>query len=58
MPKTTNGGQAKKSELPSTLRKSPAKAQRTFATAHDSAVEQYGEGERAQRRTQPEGQAR
>ena len=31
MPKTTNSGSAKKSELPSTLKKSDAKAQRTFA---------------------------
>ncbi len=36
-------------ELPSTLRRSPAKAQRTWIEAHDSAVEQYGEGERAHR---------
>ncbi|MGH3676217.1 MAG: ChaB family protein [Mycobacterium sp.] len=49
MPKTTPEGTAKKSELPSTLKKSPAKAQRTFAKAHDAAVEQYGEGERAHR---------
>jgi cation transport regulator ChaB len=49
MPKTTNSGQPKKSELPSTLRKSPPKAQRTFAKAHDSAVVQYGEGEHAHR---------
>ncbi|HJT92763.1 MAG TPA: ChaB family protein [Mycobacterium sp.] len=49
MPKTTKGGGAKKSELPSTLQKSPAKAQRTFAKVHDSAAEQYGEGERAHR---------
>ena len=49
MTKTTKGGQPKKNELPSTLRKSPAKAQRTFAKAHDSAVKQYGEGERAHR---------
>jgi cation transport regulator ChaB len=33
--------------LPSTLRRSPAKAQRTWAKAHDSAVETYGEGRRA-----------
>src|SRR5699024_2184724 len=39
----------KKSELPTTLQKSSAKAQRTFAKAHDSAVEEYGEGERANR---------
>ena len=49
MPKTTKSGDAKQSELPSTLRRSPAKAQRTFAKAHDSAVETYGEGERATR---------
>lgn len=47
MPKTTSGGKPKPSELPSTLRRSPAKAQRTFAKAHDSAAEEYGEGRRA-----------
>jgi hypothetical protein len=36
-------------ELPRTLRRSPARAQRTWAKTHDSAVEQYGEGERAHR---------
>jgi cation transport regulator ChaB len=49
VPKTTKSGSAKQSELPDTLKRSPAKAQRTFAKAHDSAVEQYGEGERAHR---------
>jgi cation transport regulator ChaB len=49
VPKTTKSGKAKQSELPSTLQRSPAKAQRTFAKAHDSAVESYGEGERANR---------
>jgi cation transport regulator ChaB len=49
MPKTTQDGKAKKSELPSTLKKSDAKAQRTFAKAHDAAVKEYGEGERAHR---------
>jgi len=49
MPKTTKKGQPKKSELPSTLQKSSPKAQRTFAKAHDSAAEEYGEGERAHR---------
>jgi len=49
MPKTTKSGSAKQSELPSTLRNSSAKAQRTFAKAHDAAAEQYGEGERAHR---------
>lgn len=38
-----------KDELPGTLQRSPAKAQRTWAKAHDSAVETYGEGERAHR---------
>lgn len=36
-------------ELPATLKRSPASAQRTWIAAHDSAVEQYGEGERAHR---------
>ena len=36
-------------ELPDTLKRSPKKAQRTWAKAHDSAVETYGEGERAHR---------
>jgi cation transport regulator ChaB len=36
-------------ELPSTLERSPRDAQRTWIKAHDSAVEQYGEGERAHR---------
>ena len=49
MPKTTKSGNAKQSELPDTLKRSPAKAQRTFAKTHDSAVEEYGEGERAHR---------
>ena len=35
--------------LPSTLRRSPEKAQRTWIKTHDSAAEQYGEGERAHR---------
>ena len=38
-----------KEELPSTLERSPKKAQRTWIKAHDSAVEEYGEGERAHR---------
>lgn len=49
MPKTTEQGRPKKEELPSTLRKSDAKAQRTFAKTHDSAADEYGEGERAHR---------
>lgn len=33
--------------LPSTLRRSPEKAKRTWAKVHDSAVKTYGEGRRA-----------
>jgi hypothetical protein len=36
-------------ELPSTLQRSPEKAQRTWVEAHDSAVQTYGEGQRAHR---------
>ncbi|MEU4828622.1 ChaB family protein [Actinomadura citrea] len=49
MPKSTREGKARKSELPDTIKRSDAKAQRTFAKAHDSAVEEYGEGQRAHR---------
>ncbi len=35
--------------LPDTLKRSPAKAQRTWMKAHDSAVREHGEGERAHR---------
>lgn len=47
MPKTTKSGKPKQSELPETLKRSPKSAQETFAKAHDSAVEEYGEGRRA-----------
>jgi hypothetical protein len=36
-------------ELPSTLRRSPRKAQETWIKTHDAAVQEYGEGERAHR---------
>jgi hypothetical protein len=36
-------------ELPDTLKRSPRKAQETWIKTHDSAVEEYGEGERAHR---------
>src|SRR2546423_4645305 len=36
-------------DLPGTLKRSPKKAQETYARTHDSAVETYGEGERANR---------
>ncbi|MFG1704758.1 ChaB family protein [Nonomuraea sp. M3C6] len=34
-------------ELPSTIKRSPKKAQNTWIKAHDHAVEEYGEGRRA-----------
>ncbi len=49
MPKTTKGGKPKQDELPSTLRRSNAKAQRTFAKTHDAAADEYGSEERAHR---------
>ncbi|MCB7136057.1 ChaB family protein [Cellulosimicrobium marinum] len=49
MPKTTRDGDARESEIPSTLQRSDEKAQRTFAKAYDAAMEQYGSAERASR---------
>lgn len=49
MPKTDRHGEPIEDELPSTLQRSGEYAQRTFATVHDAAVDQYGEGERASR---------
>jgi cation transport regulator ChaB len=47
MPKTTKSGDAKQSEIPSTLQRSDEKAQRTFAKAHDSAMDSYDDEQRA-----------
>lgn len=49
MPKTNKSGNAKRSELPDTLIKSDEKAQRTFAKAYDSAMDEYYDEERAHR---------
>ena len=49
MPKMASGNRVRQSELPATIKRSPAKAQRQFAKTHDAAAEQYGEGERAHR---------
>jgi cation transport regulator ChaB len=46
---TTKSGKVRSQELPGTLQRSPKKAQETFAKAHDHAVEEYGEGQRAHR---------
>ncbi|MBF4994443.1 ChaB family protein [Arthrobacter gandavensis] len=47
MPKTTRTGTTKKSELPSTLERSDKKAQDTFAKTYDSALQEYGDEQRA-----------
>jgi cation transport regulator ChaB len=47
VPKTTKSGDARQDEIPSTLQRSDEKAQRTFAKAHDSAAESYGDEQRA-----------
>lgn len=47
MPKTTKSGDPINNELPSTLAKSDKKAQRTFAETYDSAMDEYGDEERA-----------
>jgi ChaB len=43
----TRDGNVQTAELPSTLQRSPRKAQETFAKARDAAVEEYGVGRRA-----------
>lgn len=49
MARTGKNDHAKKSELPSTLQRSAQQAQDTFAKTYDSALEQYGDEERAAR---------
>ena len=50
MPVMKETGRPDPDELPGTLKRSPTKAQRTYAKAHDAAVEQYdGDEERAHR---------
>ena len=48
-PKVTKAGHARQSEIPSTLQRSDTRAQDTFAKAHDSAAESYGDEQRANR---------
>jgi hypothetical protein len=43
------GNMPTRKEMPGTLKRSPKKAQDTYVKAHDSAVREYGEGERAHR---------
>jgi cation transport regulator ChaB len=49
VPKTTKSGDARPEEIPSTLQRSDEKAQRTYAKAHDSAADSYGDEQRANR---------
>lgn len=49
MPKTTSSGAARRDELPETLVRSDAKAQRTYAQAYDAAMDEYDDAERAAR---------
>lgn len=49
MPAKKRSSSSSKTDLPSTLERSPKKAQETWQKTHDSAVEEYGEGERAHR---------
>jgi cation transport regulator ChaB len=49
MPMTTKKGKPKKSELPGTVARSGKKARRTFAKAHDSALEEYGNEKQARK---------
>ncbi|MBO0856328.1 MAG: ChaB family protein [Nocardia sp.] len=49
MPKTTGRGDPKPAELPGTLRRSDTHAQRLFAEAHDSALQEYRSEQRAHR---------
>jgi hypothetical protein len=47
--RTAKGRTDKGADIPSTIERSGKKAQETWASAHDSAVDSYGEGERAHR---------
>lgn len=49
MPAKKRSSTSSKTDLPSTLERSPKQAQETWQKTHDSAVEEYGEGERAHR---------
>ena len=50
MPKTTKSGKPIADELPSTLQRSDAKAQETYAKTHDSAIGTYDGDEQAANR--------
>jgi hypothetical protein len=50
MAKRSDKGRTEKgADIPSTIQRSGKKAQETWSKAHDSAVDSYGEGERAHR---------
>lgn len=50
MAMTTKAGEVREGELPSTLQRSGAKAQATFAKAHDSAQETYADADDTEQR--------
>jgi ChaB len=54
MPRSRRRGLARAGELPGTLKRSSKDAQETFTTAHDNAVQAYGEGDQADQATYTE----
>jgi len=54
MPKIRRRGLAQAGELPATLKRSSKEAPETSIAAHDSAVQAYGTGDRADRATYAE----
>lgn len=49
MPMTNKKGKPKMSELPGTVARSGKKARRTFAKAHDAALDEYGNEKQARK---------
>ncbi len=49
MPTRSEARRDDEAEMPATIRRSPAKAQRTWKETHDAAAREYGEGEHAHR---------
>ena len=49
MPRPGQARRDQDDELPTTIKRSPAKARRTWQETHDAAVARYGEGEHAHR---------
>lgn len=49
MPRTSRRGLTRAGRLPGTLKRSSKEAQDAFTKAHDSAVQAYGAGDKAER---------